>query len=424
MPRKLIALALAALSGAALAQSNVTVYGTLHGNFDVISVSGGTGAAAANTPTFNRVTSTSSLLGFKGKEKLGDGLAAIFQYEVSMNLDAGGGNPLFGTARNSFVGLDSTGWGTFKLGNFEGPSRAFESEIDLSVNGYGPGTNGGIDSGRAVVGKMGGLLKGSAGTLATQSVPSTTRSGSTASPFDIYYANAISWTSPKISGFQAVALYSANENKDELAATRINTSLYDLGLSYDQGPLRLSLTNASIRLRNQDDGTAAPTTLSERWGDNFRSNETRLGARYKFSVASIGFLWTHNRTQADANALAGRIAATNGLNLKQNVWGINGSYNVTDHSRVIAQAFRAEDISGRLGNGTKPLSATGATFYTFGYEHSLSKRTLLRAVYAHLKNDTNAGNWNGGYDFGNSGTGFAGPERTLAGLQMGLRHTF
>lgn len=425
MQRKLIALALASLSGAALAQSNnVSIYGTLHGNFDVISVSGGTGAAAANTPTFNRVTSTSSLLGFKGKEKLGNDLAAIFQYEASMNLDAGGGNSLFGTARNSFVGLDSSAWGTFKLGNFEGPTRAFESEIDISVNGYGPGTNGGIDSARAVVGKMGGLLKGSSGSLGTQSAPSTTRSGSTASPFDIYYANAVSWASPKISGFQAIALYATSENKDELAATRINTSLYDLGLSYDNGPLRLSLTNAAIRLRNQDDGTAAVGTLSERWGDNFRSNETRLGARYKFSAASVGFLWSHNRTKADANALVGRIAATNGLDLKQNVWGINGTYNVTDHSRVIAQAFRAEDISGSLGNGTNPLADTGARFYTFGYEHSLSKRTLLRAVYAHLKNDTNAGKWNGGYDFGNSGTGFAGPERTLAGLQMGLRHTF
>lgn len=422
LPRKLIPFILAGLSGTALAQSSVSIYGTLHGNFDIINISGGTGAAAANTPSFNRVTSTSSLLGFKGKEKLGDDLSAVFQYEASMNLD-GGGNSLFGTARNSFVGLDSSTLGKVQLGNFEGPTRAFESAIDISVNGYGPGTNGGIDSARAVIGKMGGLLKGSSGTLGTQFKPSTTRSASTASPFDIYYANAVSWTSPKFSGFQAVALYGANENKDELAATRINTSIYDLGLAYDNGPLLLSLTNASIRLKNQDDGSIG-TSLSERWGDNFRSNETRLGARYKFATASVGFLWTHNRTKADANTLPGKVAATNGLYLKQNVWGINGTYNVTGNSRLVAQYFQARDITGSLGNGTRPLSDTGATFYTFGYEHSLSKRTLLRAVYAHLKNDSNAGTWNGGYDFGNSGTGFAGPGITISGLQMGLRHTF
>jgi predicted porin len=423
MQRKLIALVLAGFSGATLAQASVSIYGTLHGNFDVINISGDTGAAAANTPSFNRVTSTSSLLGFKGNEKLDSDLSALFQYEVTMNLDAGAANSLFGTARNSFVGLDSSHWGTVKLGNFEGPSRAFESAIDVSVNGYGPGTNGGIDSARAVIGKMGGLLKGSSGTLGTQSAPSTTRSASTASPFDIYYANAVSWTSPKFSGFQVVALYAANENKDPLAASKINTSLHDLGLTYENGPVLASLTNASVHLRNQDDGSIG-TSLSERWGDNFRSNETRFGGRYKFSGASIGFLWTHNHTQADANALPGRIAATNGLDLKQNVWGINGTYDVSSHSRLIGQYFQARDITGSLGNGTNPLADTGATFYTFGYEHSLSKRTLLRAVYAHLKNDTHAGVWNGGYDFGNSASGFAGPERTIAGLQMGLRHTF
>lgn len=423
MQRKLIVLAIAGLSGTALAQSNVSIYGTLHGNFDVINISGGAGVAAANTPSFNRVTSTSSLLGFKGKEKLGDDLSAVFQYEASMNLDAGAANSLFGTARNSFVGLDSSNWGTVKLGNFEGPSRAFESEIDISVNGYGPGTNGGIDSARAVVGKMGGLLKGSSGALGINSAPSATRSASTASPFDIYYANVVSWTSPKISGFQAIALYGANENKDELAATKINTSIYDLGLAYDNGPLRLSLTNASIRLKNQDDGSVG-TSMSESWGDNFRTTETRLGGRYKFAAASIGFLWTHNRTKADANTLAGRVAATNGLDLKQNVWGINGTYNVTSNGRLVGQYFQARDITGSLGNGTKPLSDTGAIFYTFGYEHSLSKRTLLRAVYARVENDSNAGSWNGGYDFGNSGSGFAGPDRTISGLQMGLRHTF
>ncbi|MBI5861230.1 MAG: porin [Rhodocyclales bacterium] len=428
MQRKLIVLAIAGLSGTALAQSNVSIYGTLHGNFDVINISGGTGAAATNTPSFNRVTSTSSLLGFKGKEKLDADLSALFQFEVSMNLDAGEGNSLFGAARNTFVGLDSSNWGRVQLGNFEGPTRAFESAIDISVNGYGPGTNGGIDSARAVVGKMGGLLAGSAGSIAVREKPSPTRSASKASPFDIYYANAVSWTSPKFSGFQAVALYSANENKDELAATKINTSLYDLGLSYDNGPLLLSLTNASIRLRNQDDGTSpippATKTSSQRWGDNFRTTETRLGGRYKFAAASIGFLWTHNRTKADANTLAGRVAGTNGLDLKQTVWGINGTYNVTSNGRLVGQYFQARDITGRLGDGSNSLSDTGATFYTFGYEHSLSKRTLLRAVYARVENDSNAGSWNGGYDFGNSGTGFAGPDRTISGLQMGLRHTF
>lgn len=415
----LAVLAITGLSGAALAQSNATVYGTLLANFDVIDISGG----AANTPRFNRVSSNGSLLGFKGSEALGNGLTAMFQLETNMNVDDGS-TTLFGTARNTFVGL-SGAFGTFKLGNFEGPSRAFQSTLDVNVNGYGPGSNSGIGTGRAMIGRMGGLVVGSTGTFTTpKSSPSTTRSSSTASPFDIYLSNAASWTSPKISGFQFTGLYAANENKDDSSAGKINTSIYDLGLTYDNGPVLIGLTHGEVLIKNQDDGTAAAPTISERWGDNFKTAETRLGGKYNFNNGWLSLIWSHNRTHADANALPGKTAATNGLDLKQNVWGVGAAYNVTPSGKLIGQYYRANDISGSLGNGTKPLSDTGGKMAMLGYEHSLSKRTMIRLVYARVKNDSNAGTWNGGYDFGNLSSGFAGANRTISGFETGLRHTF
>ena len=72
--------------------------------------------------------------------------------------------------------------------------------------------------------------------------------------------------------------------------------------------------------------------------------------------------------------------------------------------------------------GPKPTSWTGASHYFVGYEHSLSKRTILKAVYAAVKNQSAAN-----YNFYNGATGEVGG--TVAGndpkgLQVGIRHSF
>lgn len=415
MQKKLIALAIAGLSGAAFAQSNVTIYGVADVTVDVISVSGG----VANTPRFSRVATNGSRLGIKGSENLGNGLTALFQYESDVKFDEGGA---LGTARDSFVGL-SGGFGKITLGNLSGPSRSLASVLDVNAGADGIGSN------YAILGKAGGLLAGvkldGMGSFsAPRAVPTTTRSGGTAGLFDNRFTNGIAYVSPKFSGFQVTAQYAANENKDETTATKINTSAYDLGVQYTNGPWLIGLTYADAHWRNQDDGTAATTTLSERWGDDFRSSETRLGGKYDFGNATLRLLWSQNCTEADANTLAGRVAATNGVDLKQTVWGVGGTFNVTTNGKIIGQYYRANDLAGLIGNGANPLADTGAQFVNVGYEHSLSKRTLLKVIYARLSNDENAGAWNSGYDFGKNGTGFGGADRKISGIQAGLRHSF
>lgn len=415
MQRKLIALIIAGLPGIACAQTNVTLYGVADATFDVISVSGG----AANKPTFNRTATNGSRIGFKGSENLGNGMTALFQYESEVKFDEGGA---LGTTRDSFVGI-SGDFGRVTLGNLSGPSRSMASTLDVNAGADGIGSN------YAILGKVGGLLAGvkldATGSFSAPPVaPSATRSGGTAGLFDNRFTNAIAYASPSFSGVQAIAQYATQENKSDATATKINTSAYDLGVIYNNGPIYAGLTFADARLRNEDDGTAAATTLSERWGDDFRSREIRLGGKYDFGNATLRLIWSRNRTQADANALAGRIAATNGVDLKQNVWGIGGTYNVTANGKLISQYYHANDLSGSLGNGTNPLADTGARFINVGYEHSLSKRTLLKVIYAQIRNDKNAGMWNGGYDFGKNSSGFGGPDRKISGIQMGLRHSF
>ena len=94
-------LALGAASGGALAQSSVTIYGVADAALVLDKDAAG--------DRLNRVASgiaSGSRIGFKGKEDLGAGLAAIFVLESGFNIDtgtSGQGNRLFG--RQSYVGL-------------------------------------------------------------------------------------------------------------------------------------------------------------------------------------------------------------------------------------------------------------------------------------------------------------------------------
>jgi len=368
MQKKLVVLAIAGLSGAALAQSNVTIYGVADATFDIINVSGGSAALSGNTPNFTRVSTNGSRIGFKGTENLGNGLSALFQFESNANFDSAGA---LGTSRDSFVGL-SGAFGKVILGNLSTPTRVLPGKLDVNAGGDGIGSN------QAVLGKLGGGLARNVGA----------RSATTASTFDTRFNNAIAYTTPAFSGLQATVAYVANENKTDTAGAGLNTSAYDLGLNYNNGPILVGLTYAEVREKN-DVAAGAPYgsgTLKTYLGSDQKLKELRLGGKYDFAAATIG-----------------------------------GTYNVTTNGKLTAQYYHAGDLDKSTGADDN----TGARFYTLGYEHSLSKRTLLKANYAYLKNDDKTStNGFGGYDFGKNSSGFAGDEIKVSGLQVGLRHSF
>lgn len=406
MQKKLIALAIAGLSGAAFAQSNVTVYGAADASLDFIRVSGG--SPSDDTPNYNRVSSNGSHIGFKGMESLGNGMVAVFQYETTVSLDAGAGSSLLGTSRDSYVGL-AGGFGTVIMGSASGPTRNLANAMDVNSS------HDGITSNRAILGKLGGAWAGlnanSVGDLFPNgSAPiasSQVRSGNGASIFDQYLPNVIAYVSPNFSGFQATIGYLANENKSDLAASKVNTSAVDLGLTYSNGPIWVGLTHGDIQVRNQPGavGTLANTLAI---GNDIRTKETRLGGKYDFGNATVRLLWSQNKSDTSLGDIA-----------KQTVWGIGGTFNVTANGKITGQYYRANDLKdGFLATALGP--DTGAKFFSLGYEHSLSKRTSLNAAYAHLKNDSNAI----GYDFGNNATGLAAGGVKLTGLSLGLRHSF
>jgi predicted porin len=136
---------------------------------------------------------------------------------------------------------------------------------------------------------------------------------------------------------------------------------------------------------------------------------------------------------ASVRALFDRVRLDmDGARVTQNVFGLGGTFNVTPAGKLIGQFYMANDLKAD-GSSAKD---TGAKLFEIGYEHSLSKRTILKAVYAHLNNDKNAS-----YDFGINAVGtnanvYGSPAGTAAaplgntiggtlqGIQIGLRHSF
>ncbi|WP_374499564.1 porin [Zoogloea sp.] len=411
MQKKLIALAVAGLaSTGAFAQANVTVYGVADASFDVVRISGDANNELGNT---TRVSTNSSLLGFKGAEALGNGLTAVFQYETAVGFDnTTSTSGALGANRDSYVGL-AGGFGTVVLGNLTGPTRALGAAVDVNAGATGIGANSGL------LGKLGNNLIGTTDAGGNYGGGSTcARSSTCTSIFDTRWKNAIAYVSPSFAGLNATVAYVANENKALHGLPAVNTSGYDVGLKYANGPAMAAVTYNAVSLGNSNASFG---------GDSTKVSDLRIGGSFSFGPASIRALfdlaradnYTHPNTSIGA---LGKVT--------QAVYGLGATFNVTPASKLLGQVYVARDLK---VNGSS-LDDTGAKLFEVGVEHSLSKRTMLKATYAMINNDKGAA-----YDFGINAAGLnpagtatasglpAGASTvggTVQGISLGLRHTF
>jgi predicted porin len=132
----LTGLAIASASGTVQAQSSVTVYGLMDTGIESISNVGSSGFRLNRVPS--NTATIPSRAGFRGREDLGGGLAAIFTLEMGIAPDTGAsgqGGRLFG--RQALVGL-SGDWGAVTLGRQY--TMTFWSLLESDV--FGPSVYG------------------------------------------------------------------------------------------------------------------------------------------------------------------------------------------------------------------------------------------------------------------------------------------
>ncbi|OEZ55502.1 porin [Duganella sp. HH105] len=213
MNKQLLAAALCAgCAGAALAQSNVAIYGVL--DVGVATVSGATAGSSGfngNDTKMQSGTLQGSRIGFKGAEDLGNGLSAIFTLESGILADTGAsdqGGLLFG--RQAFVGIKSNTLGAITLGRQYGPEYLAWKLVEPMDDGFaGAGSNLFATNGKRI-------------------------------------NNAVKYTTPTVGGVTADVLYGFGEVAGNNAASR------DIGASvtYAGGPVLFkagynSLNNAT-----------------------------------------------------------------------------------------------------------------------------------------------------------------------------------
>ena len=407
MNKKLIALAIAGAFAAPVAMadnSNVTIYGEFAGSVE--SVDGGNYDAAAATvpPTGGvnpasaerrwRVSSNNSFLGFKGTEDLGNGLSAVWVYEQSIAIDQQGKNDSAGSQvlgnqshRQIFVGLDSKQMGALTLGVQESPFKTSIGPLDI----FGQHT---VADYRNIMGAIGG---------SNLAILSTTKNGGV-NVASIRAQNSVMYTSPNLSGFTIKALAGAqNENGNNTATVAVNNPhYYAVNGTYSNGPIFATLAY-------EDNKLVASNT------NDLALKNWRTGFGYSFAGFKVGL--AYERIKGD-----GQATATTKEEINRSAWYLPVSYQFGNNT--VKLAFTHAGKSNQKINGADLSGNDTAKQWTLGFDHAMSKRTNLYALYTQVRNDTN-----GSYAVGSAGTGIAGVLPASYGadpkaFSVGMIHKF
>ncbi|RMG36448.1 MAG: porin, partial [Gammaproteobacteria bacterium] len=252
MNKKLIAAAIAAVVAApAAVAADTTLYGKAH--VDIRSTDGLVGGAT-NGDNYS-VNSNASRLGIKGSEDLGNGLKAIFKYEMEYDID--GDDPLnvpISGARNAYVGL-SGGFGTVLAGRHDTPAK---------VAFYASGTELVGDS----VVDMNSIAQG-------VGAPKT---------FTEFRAdNAIAYITPNFSGFTAaVAVVPGEKNgtNNTLQAANGLADAYSVGVLYAGGGLKAGIGYEVFTSELFGGGTAKDQKMWQA-GGSYTFGDVMVGVNYE-----------------------------------------------------------------------------------------------------------------------------------------------
>ena len=369
MKMKLVTLAVAStlataavVSAPAFADtSNVNVYGVASLSYDLTD-----NGVVSN----NKVSSNQSRLGLKGSEDLGDGLSAVWQVEQGINIDnSGAGNGL--ATRNTFLGMSSTSMGTALLGRHDTPYKIATRGLDLFAD---------------TIADNRGLMGSTAGGAGFTGV------------HDARLTDVVAYISPAMSGFTGAIAYVAGAETTTTAA-QVKGDAWSMAGLYGNGPL-----NASLAYQVVNVGTAGTGTMGGfgGLGANDKAKAWKLGVGYKMDAFTVNAAYENT-----SNTVAGIDS------LGQNNWYLGGKYSFGNDAVKLAYT-RAGDV--------QATANTGAKQWALGYDHSMSKRTTLYALYTRLDNDTGAAYGLTTVSTGATAAGAVGQDPSA--WSFGMKHTF
>jgi len=233
MKKSLLALAvLAAASGAASAQSSVTLYGKVDLGLTVDS-----GGPNGKSVRLDSGVSGGSRIGFKGVEDLGGGMKAAFQLETGYCADSAAGAPNFCTGSNQFMGRQAHGDLTGAFGAISAGRQYSLGFNNLStIDPFGTGFAGQVNN--------------------------------IVDPSGIRLNNSATYSTPNLGGFTASAEIALGEQTGNWQANRETGA----GLTYASGPAYVGFTFYDVS-NSAGNGAARKNYL--------------LGGTYDFGVIKV-----------------------------------------------------------------------------------------------------------------------------------------
>ena len=328
MKKSLVALAVLAASGAAMAQSSVTLYGVADVWVGSVKVDNGT-TSTSTTSMISGGVSTSRW-GMKGAEDLGGGLKAIFQMEHGFNVDTGTQRTAGSSFdRQAYVGL-SGDFGAVKLGLISSPFDNVQGASDAVFDSdLAPANNPG-----------GGVFR-------------------TSNDYTGKVGNTIGYESPNMSGFAGQISYSLAEDPKTVVPTA-STAITSLALTYAAGPMA-----AQFAYQKEDLNTTGNDKAY-----------TRLGASYNFGVATAKVSYGNvNHTAATVDG-------------KTTEWQLGADFPVSATTTLSASYATSTDNAASAAAGVGEVKRSG---FGIAAAYGLSKRTTVYGGFKKVSDDKGTG---------------------------------
>ncbi|WP_133645930.1 porin [Paraburkholderia flava] len=363
----MVAALLTTAAAGAQAQSSVTLYGRVDAGLEYMTgVPTGVGANGQATGSSHRFRAESgdwgtSLWGLKGREDLGNGLAAVFHLEGSFNTMNGTMSPDGLFDRYATVGIASQQFGTLLLGR--------ELFISNGVWDFDPFGQSNWSSASLVRGRNW-----------------------------LHSSNNISYQSPTFGGFDAFGQYALS-----------NATNWNGNGSTPQGRwagLQLTYTSPLFQVRGIYDEIR--NSQNGQLTDPFNASREYTAAVNVFlGKFKIQGAYQAIRTSGDG-------VATGSPTTLDHEWG-GITYQATPAAALIAAVYH---VNANKGQGN-------ATIYTIGGSYNLSKRTLLDLQIATVQNSKTANfglNANNAGDTAATDNPLVGHSQS--GVYAGIQHSF
>ena len=364
MKKSLIALAVLAASGAAMAQSSVTLFGIVDTNVSYLD--GVSNAAGTNTESKYGIGTSgnaTSRLGFRGVEDLGGGLKAGFHLEGEIFGDDGNASG-FNFKRRSTVSL-AGGFGEVRLGRDQVPSYTKFISYDVF--------------GQVGIGQFMGWSNWN-GNNQTTANNNNDANG-------IRSSNLISYYTPNFSGFTAGLGYGFDEKAD---TTNSKKGRYVGGyVAYDNGPLSVALS--------YDESSALVLTSPAATGAD--RNRLTLGGSYDLNVVKLNAILQQTKDDVPGGSERKVNAYMLGASAPVGAGEVKLQYALYDQKAIDSKAHQI----------------------SLGYVHNLSKRTAVYGTVAYMDNK-DASKLN--LSAKGLGTIDARAGDSQTGVQVGIRHSF